>query len=130
MRALYAYRLRRSFQPGGRRHMSGAKSDISAADGQLITAEAVLWKGTPYALIGPASEKGTGADCSGSTQKIYANAGFQYVYQMASALAGYAASSGLFRELGASEAWQDGDILSWTNHMAIYCTFTKDPGNA
>jgi hypothetical protein len=42
----------------------------------------------------------------------------------------YALKSGLFRELGSGEDKQDGDILSWSNHMAIYCTFAADTENA
>ncbi len=105
-------------------------ADISAASGALIAAEAKTWKGTPYALVGASSAKGTGGDCSGTTYKIYRTAGFSYEYQPAGIFASYAAGSEHFRELGADEAKQDGDILSWPNHMAIYSTFANDSENA
>ncbi len=42
----------------------------------------------------------------------------------------YAESSGHFRKLGVGDAKQDGDILSWSGHMAIYCTFAADRAHA
>jgi hypothetical protein len=106
------------------------KKDITATDGQTITAEAATWKGTPYKANGAGAIKGVGGDCSGTTQKIYSTAKFSYDYRMTSEFPAYALSSGLFRELKAGEIKQDGDILSWHNHMAIYCTFKGDPDDA
>ncbi len=106
------------------------KNDISAQDGQTITAEAATWKGTPYKLNGAAAMKGVGGDCSGTTQKIYDASKFPYEYKMAHDFPDYAVSSGRFRELAAGEAKQDGDVLSWSNHMAIYCSFASDPDDA
>jgi cell wall-associated NlpC family hydrolase len=59
------------------------KSDISATDGALITTEAASWKGTPYSFVGAGTTKGEngGGDCSGTTWRIYSNAGFKYEYQ-------------------------------------------------
>jgi cell wall-associated NlpC family hydrolase len=112
---------------------ANAPTDISSSDGSRITAEAATWKGTPYSLVGAASTKGTtgGGDCSGSTFKIYQAAGFAFEYHSAGQFPAYALSSGHFRELNTGEAKQDGDILSWSDHMAIYSTFmsaaeTKD----
>lgn len=106
------------------------KKDIPLSDGQLIVKEAATWKGTPYALIGEDSKKGTGADCSGSTQKIYNVAGFAYDYKTTEEFPNYAKSSGLFRELDSDEAKQDGDILWWQGHVAIYSSFATDKDNA
>lgn len=99
--------------------------DISVLAGQRITAEAATWNGTPYSLAGSASVKGQGGDCSGSTYLIYQAAGFRYEYHTAGEFADYAADSGLFRELSAGEKKQDGDILSWSSHVAIYSTFSS-----
>jgi hypothetical protein len=106
------------------------KHDIAFADGQRITDEAANWEDTPYALLGPTSVKGTGGDCSGSTYLIYDAAGFHYEYQVAAAFQDYAITSGLFRLLGVGEKKQDGDILSWSNHMAIFATFQNDSAHA
>ena len=106
------------------------KKDVSVDDGNLIVAEAATWKGTPYLLNGPASMKGAGGDCSGSTQKIYSAANCPYEFQMTGTFPAYAIQSGLFRELGAGEAKQEGDLLSWSSHMAIYSSFANDPDDA
>ena len=107
-----------------------AGKDISVDDGGLIVAEAATWKGTPYKLIGPASMKGVGGDCSGTTLKIYVAAGFPFDYQMTHDFPDYALKSGKFRELAAGDQKQDGDVLSWSNHLAIYCTFASDKDDA
>jgi hypothetical protein len=106
------------------------KSDITAADGLRLTAEAMTWQGTPYALVGAGSIKLTGGDCSGSTWRIYTVAGFPYDYQMTANFPAYVVRTGRFRELKPKETWQDGDILYWPNHMALYATFTNDPADA
>jgi cell wall-associated NlpC family hydrolase len=106
------------------------KGDISADAGKRIVTEAASWKGTPYLLNGPQAAKGVGGDCSGTTQQIYQAADCPYSYQTAHNFAAYAASSGLFRELGAGELKQEGDILYWSNHMAIYSSFALDPDDA
>ena len=53
-----------------------------------------------------------------------------YTYQAAHAFPVYALKSGLFRELGAGDQRQEGDIMSWPNHMAIYSSFVSDSENA
>lgn len=108
----------------------GNRSDIGFADGQRITDEASTWDETPYALLGPKSVKGVAGDCSGTTFLIYRAAGFPYEYQTAGTFAEYALKSGLFREVRIGEKNQDGDILSWPNHMAIYATFQNDKAHA
>ena len=80
-----------------------AKKDIAIDDAKAIVAEAASWLGTPYALVGEQSVKGTGGDCSGSTQKIYNKAGCSYSYRRAADFAEYARHSGLFRELAVGE---------------------------
>ena len=100
-------------------------ADITAAQGRLIVLEAMSWADTPYSLVGNGSIKGQGGDCSGSTWRIYTAAGFAYDYRSTGAFASYAATSGLFRKLRDNEARQDGDILLWSEHMAIFSTFTS-----
>lgn len=114
--------------------MSGATAsattgnkDIMAEEGKKIIAAALRWFGTPYALIGPNSTKGKhgGADCSGSTWHIYEEAGFPYYpYQWTPTFLAYVKESGRFREVDPEKPMQDGDILYWSGHMAIYSTFT------
>jgi hypothetical protein len=104
--------------------------DISAADGATITMQAKAWKGTPYKLVGPGSILGDGGDCSGSTWRIYAAAKFDYDYQATATFPDYVAAKKKFRELGPDEAMQEGDILYWSNHMAIFSNFANDPDDA
>lgn len=109
----------------------GKMKDVSVADGgNRIVTEAAAWKGTPYQLNGAGAIKGVGGDCSGTTQRIYQGAHCPYAYQTANHFAVYALNSGLFRELGAGDQKQDGDILLWPNHMAIYSSFASDLKNA
>ena len=91
--------------------------------------EAATWKGTPYKSLGDLSVKSQGGCCSGTTCKIYDVAGFPYSYNDTAHFASYALKSGLFREVLASEVRQDGDVLYWSGHMAIYCSFALDPIN-
>ena len=102
------------------------KRDISPDDGKRIVAESATWKGTPYALVGALSVKDKGGDCSGSTNLIYKSVSLSYVFKKASDFPAYALSSGLFRELAKGDAKRDGDILSWSGHMAIYSSFAGD----
>jgi hypothetical protein len=106
------------------------RKDIPLNDARHIVAEAATWKGTPYALTGESSAKGVGGDCSGTTYRIYRAAGCPYRYQTSHDFRTSAVKSGLFRELRSGEAAQDGDILSWPGHMAIYCSFAADAANA
>jgi hypothetical protein len=107
-----------------------AARDISPEEGQRIVAEAATWKDTPYDARGANSIKGVLGDCSGSTFQIYKAAGFPYAYQITGSFMAYARSSGVFRSLAAGEPSQDGDILYWPGHMAIYSTFSSNPANA
>ena len=104
--------------------------DITPEQGRAIVAAAKQWEGTPYAAIGPASERGKGGDCSGTTWRIYQAAGLPYEYNATATFPGYARRSGRFRELGAGEARQEGDVLYWPGHVAIATSFAQDRENA
>ncbi|BDC52068.1 hypothetical protein F183_A43830 [Bryobacterales bacterium F-183] len=104
--------------------------DISLEQGKLIVAEAKTWKGTPYMLVGGNSEKGVKGDCSGTTFKIYQAAGFPYEYQMTVNFPDYAVKSGKFRKMEPADPKQEGDVLWWPGHMAIYTSFADDSANA
>jgi hypothetical protein len=95
--------------------------DVSKQDGALITDKASDWEGTPYKLVGPASEIQIGGDCSGSTFKIYDSAGDHYTYVRADDFGAAADKEGFpFRRLGAGESLQSGDVLQFKGHMAVY----------
>jgi hypothetical protein len=97
---------------------------ITPEDGWKIIKVAETWEGTPYSLVGNASTKGVGGDCSGSTNKIFVEAGFPYPYQMTSSFAEYARKSNRFREIDRTKVeMQAGDVLLWPGHMAIYAPF-------
>jgi len=105
-------------------------SDITPADGLKITQEAKRWKGTEYKKVGDQSDITKGGDCSGTTWRIYTNAGFPYEYRNTATFAAYAEKEQKFRELDAADPRQEGDILLWSDHMAIYCTFASDVENS
>lgn len=104
--------------------------DISAADGAKIVEEAKSWKGTPYKLVGSGSIKCDGGDCSGSSWRIYVAVGLTYDYQATGTFIKYVTTKKRFRELAADEAKQEGDLLHWSSHMAIYTSFALDKENA
>lgn len=108
----------------------GDPRDITPEQGRAVVRAAAGWAGTPYSLVGAASAKGTGGDCSGSTWLIYQEAGLPYDYQPTGSFPAYAARTGRFRELGDNEPRQDGDILYWSGHMAIHTDFASDPEHA
>ncbi len=105
-------------------------NDISPADGVKLVQEAKTWKDTPYALVGSASVKGIHGDCSGSSWRIYSAAGFEYDYRNSASFPVYAIESKKFRKLGVMEEKQEGDMLVWSDHMAIYTSFSADRENA
>ncbi len=105
------------------------QKDITATQGAKITAVAKLWKGTPYKAIGAASKKGIEGDCSGTTWRIYEEAGFPFAYNPTASFPAYAKSSGRFRELAKGEPMQEGDILYWDGHVAIFSEFATDAAN-
>lgn len=104
--------------------------DISAADGAKIVEEAKGWKGTPYKLVGAGSIKNDGSDCSGSSWRIYTAVGFPYVFQASATFLGYVEEKKRFRQLATTDAKQEGDLLHWSDHMAIYTSFADDKDNA
>ena len=99
--------------------------DITSEEGRRITQEALSWKGTEYALVGAKSVKGHSGDCSGTTWAIFNAAGYPYPYQSAGTFSAYAVTSRNFRKLKEDEVKQDGDILYWDDHIAIYSTFSS-----
>ena len=102
---------------------------ISEEDGWKIVAAAKAWEGTPYEAVGAGSVNGKRGDCSGTTYKIYGEAGFPYPFQSTAAFAGYARKSNRFRIINPAKVpMQAGDILLWPKHMAIYAPFPEgDP---
>jgi NlpC/P60 family len=100
---------------------------ISESDGWKIVDIAATWEGTPYGLVGAASQKSGIGDCSGTTNKIYQEAGFPYPYQSTASFATYASKTNRFRKVDSSkQKLQAGDVLLWPGHMAIYAPFPPD----
>ncbi len=94
---------------------------LTAEEGWRVVTAAKEWEGTPYSLIGAASKRGVGGDCSGTTHKIYGEAGFPYPYKMTSSFKEFAESTHQFSPV--TGAPQAGDVLLWSGHMAIYAPF-------
>jgi len=76
---------------------------------QKIFGNAATWEGVPY-LLGGKTRKG--ADCSGSTWKIYSEVGFPYPYKETMSFPGNE-----FREVSDP---QPGDVVRWSGHLAIF----------
>lgn len=100
---------------------------LTESEGEKILKVAATWVGTPYELVGSNSQKGKKGDCSGTTNKIYAEAGFFYPYQTSSSFAGFSKKTSRFREIDPEKVpMQSGDVLLWPGHMAIYAKFNGD----
>lgn len=99
---------------------------INEQEGWAIVNVAATWEGTPYASSGAQSVKGVKGDCSGTTNKIYIEAGFPYPYKRTANFADYASASHQFQEIFPDrETMQAGDVLLWDGHMAIYAPFPE-----
>jgi hypothetical protein len=99
---------------------------LTEDEGWKIVKIAETWEGTPYALVGKNSIKGTQGDCSGSSYKIYEEAGFPYPYQTSATIVPFINATHRFRKLSGqgSEAPQAGDLIVWPGgHIAIYTPF-------
>lgn len=99
---------------------------ITSEEGWDILKVADTWVGTPYVMVGSASEKGIKGDCSGTTNKIFSESGFPYPYQMTSSFIDFSNKTNRFREIDVTkESLQAADILWWPGHMAIYAPFPE-----
>jgi hypothetical protein len=100
--------------------------DISTSEGRSVAENAAEWKSTPYAEIDTPNSGANaicrvGADCSGSTNKIFEESGLNYEYKTSANFATAAAKEGFpFRVLESGEAHQPGDVVLFNGHMAIY----------
>lgn len=99
---------------------------ITEEEGWKIVEAAKSWEGTPYKSLGEKSSRQYGGDCSGTTNKIYTEAGFPYPYQSTMRFADYVGKTHRFREIvPAVQAMQVGDIILWPGHMAIFAPFKE-----
>jgi RHS repeat-associated protein len=93
---------------------------LTPAQGRAIASTAASWIGVPYKFGGHSK---SGADCSGSTWAIYAQAGFKYsaapvsTVSFTKAMVKPTATPGYFFPV---ENPRPGDVMLWPSHMAIY----------
>jgi hypothetical protein len=102
---------------------------LSEEEGWKVVEVAATWTGTAYAMMGAASQKLVKGDCSGSTNKIFVEAGFPYPYQSTVAFSAFVRKTNRFRKIDTTkQPMQAGDVLLWDGHMAIYAPFRSgDP---
>jgi len=107
---------------------AGTGRYITPTEGLWIVAKAKFWKGTPYGTgiyAGGNPTKDRGADCSGSTWKIYQEAGFSYgpytntveFKKLVGTDSTFVKDKHFFKRVTMPQA---GDIGWWKGHMAIY----------
>jgi cell wall-associated NlpC family hydrolase len=113
---------------------SQAATDLTPTQGLAVVREAATWSGTPYAdqpglsppgpyrqYNGANAMRDQAADCSGSTWRIFSDAGFPYRYTSSSAWAAAVDDGRIpFRRLPAGEELREGDVLRFPGHLAIY----------
>jgi cell wall-associated NlpC family hydrolase len=104
---------------------------ITEAEGWKIVKAAEGWEGTPYSMVGANSVKGVGGDCSGSTNKIFVEAGFPCKYQTSRSITDYILATHRFRQVAGTEQdpLQAGDMIVWPGgHIAVHVPFAAgDP---
>jgi hypothetical protein len=104
---------------------------VTPEEGERIVQVAASWENTPYVLAGANSEKGIKGDCSGSSNKIYVEAGFPYPYQTSGSIVAYIKVSNRFKLIKGDESGppQNGDLIVWPGgHIAIFAKFeSADP---
>lgn len=98
-----------------------AHETLSADKGQKIVDNASSWEGTRYAgsdsdYSGPDAKRLVGGDCSGITHAAYESSGYHYPYMPASKFV-ETSGDGYFAKISTP---QNGDIIGWENHLAIY----------
>ena len=101
---------------------SGGKRDITPTEAQPLVeaAKFLASKNVPYAKRGRQSDL-TSADCTGAVGMIYDMAGMHYEGVGGANVAGNVDFKSKFRELGAGEKPQVGDIILWPNkHAAMF----------
>jgi cell wall-associated NlpC family hydrolase len=99
---------------------------MSEQEGWQVVNAAEGWEGTPYRAVGANSVKRLQGDCSGTTNKIFIEAGFPYPYKRTANFIDYVENSHRFREIHQDrEPLQAGDVLFWSGHMAIYAPFPE-----
>ena len=102
-------------------------TDLTSSQGQSIVTTASTWSGTDYAPLndkkynGSRATKNVRADCSGSLNKIYDEAGYVYSYSKSGDFDYMAAQEGFpFRKLQGTESLQPGDVVLYQGHISIY----------
>ena len=95
---------------------------LTPEQGQAVASTAATWIGVPYTQKGSHDTK-SGADCSGSTWAIYAQAGFRYsnapvpTGSFVQSMVKPTPTPGYFFPVTKPQA---GDVMFWSGHMAIY----------
>jgi RHS repeat-associated protein len=102
--------------------------DISPEQGFWVVKDAESWRNTPYKYVGAKSSR-HGADCSGSTARIFEDIGIEFVY-FSTRDTNSSKFKKYYRRLAPNEAPRAGDVVIWPGqHMVIYAPniYGKDP---